>query len=204
MGRSIILASASPRRRELLAKIVQDFEVITSDCDETLLGSPNLDQAVLELSDRKAEAVAALIAEQRTDQELIVIGADTIVGVERPGVLKGYQILGKPRDVSDAERMLKQLSGREHKVCTGVTLYLVDHGQVKKQSSFAVWTGVWFHELTDQEIHDYVETGEPMDKAGAYGIQGAAAKFIDGISGDYYNVVGLPVARLYQELKELL
>lgn len=197
MGRRVILASGSPRRKELLTKITEQFEVIVSECDETLSGTETPAEAVCTLSARKAMAVAALLQKREPDQEFMVIGSDTVVS------LSG-KILGKPRDEEDAVRMLSELSGCTHEVFTGVTVYLVDAVGIREHTCFSERTQVHVHQLSADEILAYVKSGEPMDKAGAYGIQGLASKFIDGISGDYFNVVGLPVARLYQEIKELI
>lgn len=197
MGRRVILASGSPRRKELLAKITEGFEVIVSECDESLDGTETPSGAVCTLSARKALAVAELLQQKEPEQAFLVIGADTVVS------LSG-EILGKPRDEEDAVRMLTALSGCTHEVFTGVAVYLSDGKTVREHICFSERTEVHVHALSDGEILSYVKSGEPMDKAGAYGIQGLASKFIDGISGDYFNVVGLPVAHLYQEIKELL
>lgn len=197
MGRRVILASGSPRRKELLSKITGRFEVIISECDETLSKTETPSEAVCTLSARKAMAVAQLLQKREPDQEFMVIGADTVVS------LSG-KILGKPKNVEDAVRMLSELSGCTHEVFTGVTVYLVGAGAIREHTCFAERTAVCVHTLSREEILTYVKSGEPMDKAGAYGIQGMASKFIDGISGDYFNVVGLPVAHLYQEIKGLI
>lgn len=195
MGRRVILASASPRRQELLKMIYPQFEVQQSDCnEETENLSPK--KMVMELAKRKALSVAAL--NQNTSEELIIIGSDTVVAVDEA-------ILGKPKDHDDAVQMLKKLSGRVHSVYTGVALVSLNRQSFKEEAVcevFAEETKVEFVSMTDDEIETYVNTGEPMDKAGAYGIQGCAGKFISSISGDYYNVVGLPVAALYQRLKK--
>ena len=178
----IILASQSPRRQELLKLIGIPFAVRVADIDETLEPcAPEI--AVAQLSRKKAEAVPHTADET-------VIGADTVV------VLDG-EILGKPADEADAFRMLRFLSGRRHQVMTGVTVLQGD-----RCVSVTEVTEVSFRELSDGEIRDYIATGEPMDKAGSYGIQSGGALFVDGIHGDYYNVVGLPVCRLHQILKE--
>jgi len=182
---SIILASASPRRRELLSLITTDFEVIVSEADENLAEGTLPQQAVMQLAERKAMAVA------QSHPESVVIGSDTVVAVDS-------QILGKPLDDDDAARMLKLLSGRNHHVFTG--LCIAYRG---KTTVFYDGAAVEFDEMSEQEISDYVASGEPRDKAGAYAIQGLASKFIKGIEGDYYSVVGLPVSRLYQSLKAL-
>lgn len=183
----VILASASPRRRELLALLWPDFEVQPSGVDEApFLGQPPR-QMVQSLSRAKAQAISAA-----QEGPALVIGADTVVELDgRP--------LGKPRDRQEAAWMLGQLSGRTHLVHTGVCLC---SGQGPE--SFAQTTQVRFARLTAEEIGWYIATGEPFDKAGAYGIQGQASRFIEGIEGDYFNVMGLPVQALYQRLKKFL
>lgn len=182
----LILASGSPRRRELMSQVGLDFTVVTSDADENIKEMEPEDY-VRELSAIKAQSVL----EQYADKEdsVIVIGADTIV------YHKG-EILTKPEDEEDAFRILKSLEGEIHQVYTGVTIC-----SAHKNVSFYEKTDVWVYDMTDEEIGDYINTGEPMDKAGAYGIQGKFAAYIKGIEGDYNNVVGLPVARLVHELK---
>lgn len=182
----LILASGSPRRRELMSQVGLDFTVVTSDADENIKEMEPEDY-VRELSSIKAQSVL----EQYTDKEdaVIVIGADTIV------YHKG-EILTKPKDEEDAFRILKSLEGEIHQVYTGVTIC-----SAHKNVSFYEKTDVWVYDMTDEEIKEYISTGEPMDKAGAYGIQGRFAAYIKGIEGDYNNVVGLPVARLMHELK---
>ena len=205
---TIILASASPRRRELLAQIGIAYQVMVSDADETA-SSQKPWEMVEEISARKAEAVLRKILTeegrraagvQRTGQgkpdSCVVVGADTVVAL-------GQQIMGKPKGKEDAVRMLSLLQGKTHQVYTGVTLLIADGGESKpRRLSFHEKTEVTMYPMSREEICAYVESGEPMDKAGAYGIQGRCAAFIRGICGDYNNVVGLPVGRLYQELKE--
>lgn len=178
----LILASQSPRRKELLGLLGIPFEIQVSQADETM--DPDGDPAsqVMEVSRRKAMAV-------RAEQEDVVIAADTIV------VCDG-EILGKPRSKEDACRMLSMLSGRSHLVMTGMT---VMHN--RQTHSHTEITEVFFRELSQKEILRYVESGDPMDKAGSYGIQGGAALFVEKIHGDYYNVMGLPVCSLTQMLK---
>ncbi len=172
-----ILASKSPRRKALLALVHAPFLVRGADIDETLRTDCSIQEAVADLSCRKARAV-------RRESTDIVIAADTVV------VLDG-EILGKPKDAQDAFRMLSALSGKGHQVMTGLTVLrgekTVCHTQV---------TDIYFRKLTEQEIWDYIATGDPMDKAGAYGIQNGAAVFVEKICGDYFNVVGLPVCKL--------
>lgn len=178
----MILASASPRRKELLAFINKDFEIKVSSVDETLPNGISPKEAVEYLSKIKACAIDA--------GDDIVIGADTVVAFDDV-------ILGKPCDEDDAVKMLKDLSGRTHSVFTGVTVK-----QGEKIKTFSVETKVEFFDLTDDEIKRYVATGEPMDKAGAYGIQGFGSLLVKKIDGDYFNVVGLPVSALNRVLND--
>lgn len=185
----IILASQSPRRRELLTQIGLKFEVIPSTVEEVIT-SANPVEVVQELAQQKARDVAEVAGREMAKDSLLVIGADTIV------VYEG-KILGKPEDKEDAVRMLTMLQGKEHSVYTGVALL-----SGEQEIVFAEETRVQMCPMTPEEILWYVNTGEPMDKAGAYGIQGVCARFIRQIQGDYNNVVGLPVGRIYQELKK--
>ena len=178
----VILASQSPRRKELMGLFHIPFIVRVSEADETMDPSAPAWEQVALVSRRKAEAVS------RGEDDL-VIAADTIV-------VLGNEILGKPKDAADASRMLHALSGRDHQVMTGMTLLRGD--QVITHTEIS---DIHFRELTDREIEAYICTGEPMDKAGAYGIQGGAALFAERLVGDYYNVMGLPVCRLGQVLK---
>jgi septum formation protein len=179
----LILASASPRREELLRLITPNFEIVPADTDETLPLGILPDEAVRLLSKRKAEAV---FAKRPRD---VVIGADTIVVVDG-------DILGKPGDEAEAVRMLLRLSGRTHVVKTGVCVQAPGFTQVFVES-----TDVTFAEITEAEAKAYAATGEPLDKAGAYAIQGGAARFALSVSGDYNNIVGLPLAKLDLTLK---
>ncbi len=192
MKKRIILSSASPRRRELLSQIGVGFEVLVSDGEENYT-STDPAEIVKELALAKAENVAAVV---ESIENTLLIGADTIV------VLDG-EILGKPKNEEDAFRMLKHLQGRNHQVYTGTALLAHDEKGEKTVISHAEQTEVFVHAMEDAEIRRYIATGEPMDKAGGYGIQGGFAAYIDRIEGDYYNVVGLPVAYLYQQLKML-
>ena len=188
----LILASASPRRRELLQMLGASFEVRPADVDETIDPRLTPTQAVAVLSERKAKAVKRDVGE-------IVIAADTIVVCKK--MVRGkpeWLILGKPHSEEEAYEMLSMLSGREHEVMTGVT---VTNGSLTR--TWTEVTKVRFREITRKEKLDYIATGEPMDKAGAYGIQGGAARFCTGITGDYYNVVGLPVCRVVQMVNAL-
>lgn len=210
----IILASASPRRKELLAQIGMDFEILVSDVEEKVTSSiPQ--QVVEELSAQKAYAALAQVNKGDVDipvlqenkgcedipllqeQEIIVIGADTVVACD------GH-ILGKPKDAGDAERMLSLLQGREHQVYTGVTMLRRRNAKEVEKRTFSEATKVHFYAMSQEEISAYVASKDPLDKAGAYGIQGLCARYIRGIEGDYNNVVGLPVGRLYQEIKDWL
>ena len=183
---SIILASASPRRSELLGRMGLDFTVLTAPHDETMDPFADPSDEVARVSLRKAQAVLP-----RCQSGDIIIAADTIV------VCDGLT-MGKPRSESDAFSMLRRLSGREHQVMTGCTVLRGDRAE-----TFTEITGLRFRELSEGEIRRYVASGEPMDKAGAYGIQGGAALFCTGIRGDYYNVMGLPVCRLGETLKRM-
>lgn len=176
--RSIILASSSPRRKELLAGLGLEFTVISSDVSEEVENNCSPAEMVKLLAQRKAEAVARQI-----DQGL-VIGADTIV------VLEG-EVLGKPRDKIDAFSMLTRLQGREHKVYSGISI--VDAKTNEYETGFQSTT-VRMRSLNDLEVTQYIATDEPMDKAGAYAIQGLGATLVEGINGDYFTVVGLPLA----------
>lgn len=175
----IVLASQSPRRKELLGKMGLEFTTKAPEIDETALSGLPARQLVEALSREKALWVA-----RQEDPEAIVIGSDTVV-------VRDGEILGKPASPAQAEEMLSSLSGRSHEVCTGVTVCQGD--RVVSQVEV---TQVTFRALTAQEIAQYVRTGEPMDKAGAYGIQGLGALLVEGIQGDYSAVVGLPVCRL--------
>ncbi len=197
--KKIILASGSPRRRELMAQAGLDFEVITSDCDEhTDACTP--EETASALSKLKCMSVAEGIMDgsmHPSDESLegyMVIGADTVVALDGC-------IMGKPVNEEDAYRMLCMLSGRVHTVHTGVTVFDTASGRC---FTFAEHTDVEMYELDENEIRDYISTGEPMDKAGSYGIQGKGGMFVKRINGDYFNVVGLPIARLLRELKKYL
>lgn len=196
----IILASASPRRKELLEQIGMEFEICPAKGEEVITQN-RPDAVVLELSRQKAEEVAAGVLtyhethpDLATPQDILVIGADTVVAY-------GDEILGKPKDEADAGRMLALLQGKKHSVYTGITLVFIDKNGRTGEHRFFERTDVTMYPMDEDEIHRYIATGEPMDKAGSYGIQGRCAIYIKQIEGDYNNVVGLPVARLYQELR---
>lgn len=187
MKSKLILASQSPRRRELMMRIPVDYEVIVQEVEEIIDFDKVPEENVMSLAEQKATAVAEMYPERW------VIGCDTIV-------VSDGNILGKPKSEIDAFNMLNQLSGNKHRVITGV--HLVNKNE-KEAYSFYEETLVYFKEMSKEEISYYIQTEEPMDKAGAYGIQGYASLFIEKIHGDYYNVMGLPVHKLYQKLKEL-
>lgn len=198
----MILASASPRRKELLEQIGAEF-VICPAKGEEVITETDPSAVVMELSRQKAEEVAygVLIyneqhADLATPQDILVIGADTVVAYEN-------QILGKPKDEEDARRILTMLSGKTHSVYTGVTFVFIDKEGRTGEHCFFEKTDVCMYPLKEEEIDRYIQSGDPMDKAGSYGIQGRFAIHIKEIRGDYNNVVGLPVARLYQELQKL-
>lgn len=180
----LILASQSPRRKELLKLLKHPFVIRVADIDETMDPAADPAQEVARVSRKKAEAVPR-------EPEDIVIAADTIV------VLEGT-VLGKPADEAQAKAMLAALSGKDHQVMTGVTVLQGDRALVHTEI-----TDIHFRPLSQREIDRYVATGEPMDKAGAYGIQGGAALFVQWLRGDYYNVMGLPVCKLYEMLGSL-
>ena len=183
----IILASASPRRSELLSQIGVKFELVPSDIEER----PHPDEAPPDYITRIARAKVIAVARQQ--EAGLIIGADTVV------VLDG-RLLGKPVDNQEAKSMLKQLSGRWHAVMTGVALYDVES---RHEVADYEKTLVKFAQLTDREIDWYVHTGEPKDKAGAYGVQGLGGLFVDEIAGNYYNVVGLPIPLVYRLARRL-
>lgn len=180
--RKIILASASPRRQELLGDIVPDFEIEVSTVDETIPCSIQVSDIPAYLAMLKARDVA------KSHFSDIVIGSDTIVVCDD-------KVLGKPKDSEDAYKMLKMLSGKRHMVCTGCAIICGD-----KEHSFCEITQVEFYDLSDDEINEYIATNDCYDKAGAYGVQSKGKTLVKAIYGDYYNVVGLPLGRLKREL----
>ncbi len=181
----IVLASASPRRKEILENLGLEFEICPSDVDEGIKDKMSPEDAVIEISKRKAIACF-----EKYKDDVLVISADTVVCLDN-------KIIGKPKDESDAFNILKSLSGKSHFVFTGYAL-LSDN----KIITGAVKTKVLFKELSDKEILWYISTKEPLDKAGAYGIQGKGSVFVKEISGDYLNVVGLPVSEIFDKIKE--
>ena len=198
----IILASASPRRSELLRQAGLTFSVIPSQGEEVIT-STHPAEVVEELSLQKAQEVAGRILKGDADilsgnsGPVVVIGADTVVAAD-------HRILGKPADHKEAEEMIDLLQGKIHQVYTGVTLLVIDREREIRARTFHECTDVDVYPMTDEEIDEYISTPEPYDKAGAYGIQGSFGIYIKGIRGCYYNVVGLPIARLIHELKDLM
>ena len=186
-----VLASASPRRRELMNIITDKFEVVVSDADESAIDPANTPPGIYvqELALLKAAASAKKVLKNK---KAVIIAADTIV-------VRDNEILGKPKDKADAARILKSLSGRAHEVYTGYSIM-----RIKDAKTFcgSVKTTVKFLELSDETIDSYIKTGEPMDKAGAYGIQAKGALLVEGIDGDYFNVVGFPVGEIAKRLQE--
>lgn len=194
----LILASASPRRRELLAQAGLEFEVVPADIDETPLRDERAAAYVQRVATEKAQAVCAAYRKSHPESEFTVLAADTAV-VLADAIGASGAILGKPLDPADAKRMLGLLSGRTHAVMTGMSAVSSRHGRTVADVEI---TQVSFNVITPKEIEDYVATGEPMDKAGAYAIQGFAARWIPRIEGCYFNVVGLPIARVIALLAE--
>lgn len=185
----LILASASPRRKELLEKIGLPFTVQPAKGEERITQKRPA-AVVMELSRQKAEEIAAAQTE-----DCIIIGADTVVA-------RGDKIMGKPKDAADAKQMLRSIADDCHQVYTGVTL--IRTGAHPQSVTFQEKTDVFLYPISDAELDAYIASGDPMDKAGAYGIQGDFAIYVKRIAGDYYNVVGLPIGRVYQELKRML
>jgi len=180
----VILASKSPRRKELLELLNIPFDVIVSDIDEQIDYNNDLVKEIEKLSYQKAMAVF------KDHNDALVIGSDTIVKINN-------DVLGKPKSIEMAKNMLRELSDNTHEVVTGVTILYQD-----KVETFSSVAKVTFYPLTEEEIDEYVNSNEPMDKAGSYAIQGDGAKFIKSIEGDYYTIVGLPIAELYHRLKK--
>lgn len=187
----IILASASERRQELLKRLTMDFKVEVSSYDENkVIFTGDIGKYATEIAFGKANDIV-----KKTDNKnAIIIGCDTIVSIDN-------MVIGKPKNKDDAYNILKKLSGNTHKVCTGVVLINTLSGKILKES---VITTVKFSKLNDLEIYNYIESNEPMDKAGAYGIQGFGGTFVESINGCYYNVVGLPLNKLKSMLKQII
>lgn len=186
----IILGSGSPRRKELLEQIGMKFQVITSNTAEKFDDNLSPQEVVKLLSEEKAVAVASLVKE-----DSIIIGADTIVVIDN-------KILGKPKDEEDAYKILDILSGKKHKVITGVTVVKKTDDKIMCLTKYEE-TSVYMAELSKRDICEYIKTREPMDKAGAYGIQGKGALLVEKIEGDYFNIVGLPLYLLKNMLNEM-
>ena len=184
----LILASGSPRRAEILNSVGWEFTKDVPDIDETELAGEKAEDYVQRLAREKAEVVA------QKYENAIVLGADTTVVIDN-------QIIGKPVDLDDARRMIKMLSGNWHEVLTGVAIVKVQNTKCKMQSSIQR-TRVKFAEMSDEEIAFLVENGEPLDKSGGYAVQAQAALFIEGIEGDYWNVVGLPISLIYKLVRK--
>lgn len=182
--KKVILASQSPRRKELLGMLDIPFEIAIPDIEEHIDYDNDLVKEIEKLSYQKASAVF------KTHDDCLVIGSDTIVKI-------GNQVLGKPKTKENAKTMLRNLSGKTHQVVTAVTVLTKE-----KEYTFSSITDVTFYELSDDEIEKYVETNEPLDKAGAYAIQGKGLEFVEKINGDFYTVVGLPIGKLYHVLKD--
>lgn len=190
--RTVILASASPRRTELLTQAGITHIVIPSTCEEKIASSsPRM--VVMDLSRQKALDVYEKYQKIHPAEDFLIIGSDTVVSI-------GEKILGKPKEEEDACRMLSTLQDAVHQVYTGVTLLSYQDGKME-ENTFYECSNVQVYPMSEEEIHRYIATGEPMDKAGAYGIQGKFAVHIRAIEGDYNTIVGLPIARIYQELK---
>lgn len=190
----IILASASPRRREILASFGLKFDIITADVDESVDGEGKTPPMIVEeISRRKALAVYERMCQERQahSEETLIIAADTVVCSEG-------EILGKPHSRADAKRMLEGYSGKTHSVISAVTTVRFNGTDVPKTESFHDISYVTFKKMTDKEIEYYLDTDEPYDKAGAYAVQGFASLFIERIEGSFYNIVGLPVQKLYE------
>ncbi len=193
----LILASASPRRKELLEQVGLSAVVIPSKIDESTISVPEPSLLPIELAQAKAQDVSQTVKQaERGSGEHLVIAADTVV-------ILGSQVLGKPTDAQEAVQMLTSLQGKTHQVVTGVCLLVVSSGEIRTSAAWAETTNVTFRPLDRPEIEAYVATGEPMDKAGAYGIQGRAAAFVAKVDGCYTNVVGLPLGSLCDRLNQL-
>ncbi len=189
----IILASASPRRREIMNTMGIPYTVITSNVEEVVEETEPSDM-VQALARLKTDAVDKLLsAEHKEYKEVIILGADTMVFYKN-------HALGKPKDMQDAQKMLYMLSDDVHEVFTGVSIIIIGKDGKREETAFAVCTKVHVQALTTEQIIEYIATGEPVDKAGAYAIQGKFGIFIKAIEGDYYNVVGFPIAKIYDNL----
>ncbi len=184
-NKSFILASKSPRRHELLQFLIDDFKIETSDVDEIIDESLTNEEVVMDLALQKAQDISS------KNKDAYVLGFDTLVILDdKP--------LGKPKDDIEAYEMLKALSGRTHRVLTGCAIVMNDY-----KDTFFEFADVTFTDISEEEIYRYIETREPMDKAGAYGIQKHGAKFVKKVNGDFYTVMGMPIHQLYEKLKVL-
>ena len=183
---NLILASSSPRRKELLSLLKIPFDIIVSDIDESINLENDLDKEIENLSYKKAYAVF------KDHQDSIVIGSDTIV-------ILNNKVLGKPKDKEEAKEMLRSLQDNTHTVLTAVTIISKD-----KYDTFSIKADVTFNHMDEEEIEEYVNTNEPLDKAGSYAIQGDGAKYIKQVNGDYYAVIGLPISEVYNRLKNYM
>lgn len=191
----VILASGSPRRSNLLTTLGINFEVIVSDIDETIVGNPTPQEYVTGLAKQKAEAVLSRVAATAGSRKILVVAADT-------SVVMDDRILGKPQDQEDAQHMLEQLSGRSHKVYTGIAVVSLNaNGGTRVQTDIDV-SDVYFRKLHSKEISAYIATGEPMDVAGSYALQGIASCFVERIEGCVTNIIGLPVPKVVSLLRE--
>ncbi|MBP0990463.1 MAG: septum formation protein Maf [Oscillospiraceae bacterium] len=196
-----LLASASPRRKELFSLIAPSFDVIVPDIDEIFRKELGVGPAVAAIASDKARRAFDLSEDSNSPHFVpdrkIIVAADTVVVSEK-------SVLGKPSSEDDARAALKKLSGKVHSVITGVSLIAGDRGTIVSEDTFFEETFVEFFPLSSEEIERYIKTGEPFDKAGSYGIQGKGALLIKGISGDYFNVVGLPVARISRKISDII
>lgn len=200
---NIILASGSPRRKEILEQVGMSFDVIISDVEEVITESEPK-KIVLELSMQKAEDVYKKVLKDRFENikdesekdKHVIIAADTVVEVDN-------NIMGKPKDRDEAYDMINLIQGRKHNVLTGVTLIICDGVNEPRKISFYESTEVEIYDMTDEEINKYIDSGESFDKAGAYAVQGLFAAYVKGLNGDYYNVVGLPISRIIREFKSV-
>lgn len=182
----VILASASPRRKEILQNTKLNFDIQKSDIEEVILENESPEDMVVRLAYEKAYDVA------QKNKDKLVIGADTIVALDN-------EVLGKPKDKEEAYQMIKKLSNKTHKVITGISLINISHGMVVNDYVVSLVT---FKDLSEDSIKDYINTNESLDKAGAYGIQGYGVLLVDNIQGDYFNIVGLPISKLSDLLKD--
>lgn len=194
MYREIILASGSPRRRELMDRMGARYIVMPSDREEDMSGHIP-DEMVKKLSHMKAADIFEKTRASGEHRSCVIIGSDTVVSYRD-------RIMGKPKTKAEAADMIRTIAGDTHQVYTGVCILIADDDVITREINYSVCTDVVVTEMTDQEIDDYVATGEPMDKAGAYAIQGLFARYVASIRGDYYNIMGFPVSSVYHELRD--